>query len=107
MNAGRCYQVVSVEEAEVVHLLDDGSGPLDYGCDFTYAYARTATRAKVLALRVFRRQFGGKFPTRNYLSRDVNPFVGMEAFPVERHVIDGDENWMTREEWETNATEVA
>ena len=75
---GRCYVVCSPEYGEVIPVLDYGQGPIEFGCDVAFAYARNARRAKVLALRVFRR-LHRRGPYPGYLSD--NPFSGMTAKP--------------------------
>lgn len=73
----RCYLVLSPEVGERVDVgLEDGNGPMEYWQDHAYVYTRNARRAKVLALRLFRRQYRDK--GRDYLDYDC-PFVGMSA----------------------------
>ncbi len=71
MNKGKWFLVCSPEYGEVIPILDDGSGPMEYGRDAVYVRARTRRRARVLAVRWFRR-FDAK-----YLQRVDNPFRGM------------------------------
>jgi hypothetical protein len=52
--------------------------PPEYGRYFVYARAKTARRAKVIALRWMRRHEGYNF--NNYFTRDIeSPFKGMTA----------------------------
>lgn len=83
---GRCYCVCSPEYGTVIPVMDFAQGPMEYGCDVVFVFARNAKRAKTLALRVFRRQHSGAY----YLSE--NPFKGMKAF---RHM----QVWNRQEEY--------
>lgn len=80
-SVARCYLVISPEYGEVIPILDDGTGPTEYGHDVVYAFARNARRAKVLALRWFRRQYAGKW--RHNWIEDGNPFTGMTVDRME------------------------
>ncbi len=63
----------------VDQILDDGSGPSYDERDVLYVRCRSRARAKVLALRAWRRRFsrGRWWPGRDYLYRGENPFRGM------------------------------
>lgn len=77
MSVARCYLVISPEYGEVVPILDYGQGPVEYGHDVVYAFARNARRAKVLGVRWFRRQGA------HYLRHAENPFAGMTVERME------------------------
>lgn len=72
-----CYVVCSPEYGEVIPILDDGTGPMEYGCDVVFAFTRNARRAKVLGVRWFRRR-GAR-----YLRYAENPFAGVKAERLE------------------------
>ncbi len=76
MTRGRWYEVVSPEYGEVIPILDDGTGPMEYGADFLYVRARNAHRAKTLAVRAWRRAHA------KYLEPGENPFTGVKATRV-------------------------
>lgn len=73
----RCFIVCGPEYGEVIPILDDGSGPMEYGCDAVYVRSRTKRRARVLALRWFRR-FDAK-----YLHNADSPFKGMTVEEID------------------------
>lgn len=77
-----CYVVVSAECHARDVILDDGTGPEEYWRDVVYVFARDTRRAKVLALRWFRRQYGRIAWRGRYYLCDENPFKGMK---VERY----------------------
>lgn len=71
------YTVVSREYSYIEPVTMYGEGPVEYARYFVYAKAKTAKRAKVIALRYFRRQY-------SRFSWDMgeafeNPFKGMKA----------------------------
>ena len=67
------YLVASREYETINPVLEDGSGPSEWGRDELYVDARTKREAKVLALREFRKQH---VRFLHYYS-DESPFTGM------------------------------
>ncbi len=45
------YLVYTPEYGTVIPILDDGTGPMEYGCDVLHVRARNRRAAKVLAVR--------------------------------------------------------
>lgn len=83
MKRGRCYLVASAQYSYVEPVLDDGSGPTEYARDVIYVCARSAKRARVLALRAFRRLYRRRPSKRPDYLTDGMPFKGMTAERVE------------------------
>lgn len=80
MTIARTSIVCSREYSWTNVILDDGTGPEEYGCDGIYVRARTAKRAKVLALRFFRRDKHWRRFRDAYLWLENGcPFAGMTA----------------------------
>lgn len=77
--AGRCYLVCSPEYGTVVEVIDFGQGPMECGRDVLFAYARNAGRAKVLAVRAWRRAQKKNWRVARFLSHTDNPFTGIEV----------------------------
>lgn len=79
----RWYGVASREYCYVEPVTMDGQGPLEYARYFVFARAKSPQRAKVIALRWFRRhEHGWKRDMGDYGSYGDNPFTGMTAEPV-------------------------
>jgi len=76
----RNYVVASREIGTVVPVLDDGSGPIEYGCEVLYVRARSRQRAKVLALRAWRRRRPQSWRRYGWIDDGCNPFSGMKVF---------------------------
>lgn len=53
----KVYMVYGPEYGVVIPLLDFGMGPTEWGRDVVHVFTTTKKRAKVLALRVFRKQY--------------------------------------------------
>ena len=68
----------AVSTRDVLQYYGGGYEPDEYGAFFVYAKAQTARRAKVIALRWFRRHEGYTF--RSEIDNDcASPFTGMHA----------------------------
>jgi hypothetical protein len=68
--------VVSAEHGEVVPILDDGTGPMEYGRDVVYVTAASEREAKHVGLRAFRLWWN----RRGHYDRDYDcPWNGMEG----------------------------
>lgn len=74
----RQWWVLSPEWGDIFPVLDDGSGPIEYGRDVVLVTAATKRQAIVEGVRRMRadRQFCGYH--RRY--PDENPFKGMKAY---------------------------
>lgn len=69
----RAYEVVS---AEYMTYGANDTDPPEYGCAYRLVFARTARRAKVLAVRAWRRDKR----ERRYFQEVECPFTGMKTF---------------------------
>jgi hypothetical protein len=78
------WLVVSREYGVVMPLLDDGSGPTEYGCDVIAVEAQTPRDAKVLAVRLAR-QHPRRYGFVDHYA-DECPFTGMRVYPDSREV---------------------
>lgn len=68
----------AVATRDVLIYYGGGYEPDEYGAFFVYAKAKTAKRARVIALRWFRRHEGRRFQYE--IGRDcASPFTGMTA----------------------------
>ncbi len=86
----RDYLVCSPEYGTVIPVLDDGSGPMEYGCDVVLIRTNLGpTQARVAAVTLWRR---GKVPCR-YLWDSENPFTGVTVQPY-RIDTDEEEFWI-------------
>lgn len=65
------WLVCSPEYGEVVPILDDGTGPMEYGADCVFVEADTRRDALLLGVALFRQQ-GAR-----YLDRTDNPYAGV------------------------------
>lgn len=72
----RWFLVLSPEYGTVVPVMDFGMGPTEYVRDAVHVRTRSKARAKVLALRFFRRHHAARVNKPDYLS-DGSPFTGM------------------------------
>lgn len=81
------FLVITPEYGTVIPILDDGTGPMEYGCDVLHVRARNRRAAKVLAVRAWRRK--GRYSL--WVNRnDGNPYVGLKVEPAEYPWKDGD-----------------
>ena len=80
------YYVIGPEWGQVVPVLDDGSGPTEYGRDVVPVEAPDEQTAKVIGIRLMRED------SRSYLSRygDENPFTGLYVQEIQS---DADEDF--------------
>lgn len=69
------YIVTSPEMYEVVPILDDGSGPKEYFCDFAEVLARDPLEAKVKAIRSKNFIHWKRWQEEN----DESPYKGLTA----------------------------
>ena len=77
---GKKYLVYTPEYGTVIPILDDGSGPMEYGADVMLVRAQNARRAKVLAVRAWRRKPWKQARwLHDCLSDGRSPFVGLKA----------------------------
>jgi hypothetical protein len=70
------WLVIGPEYGTTINIgLDDGTGPMEYGCDVVEVEADTKCDAKVLGVALLRRQ--------PYLQRyaEENPFTGVRVMP--------------------------
>lgn len=85
-----CWVVVSPTYWVTEPILDDGSGPGEPASDFVYVFSRSAVRAKVLAVRAWRRlkrmRWCGGLPKAlryyrvgEWLDEGENPFRGVRV----------------------------
>ena len=84
----RMFLVYTPEYGTTIPILDDGTGPIEYGADFVVIRARTRARAKVLAVRYWRRhwKWDGWVVTQD--SDGLCPFTGLK---VEEYVHEPEE----------------
>lgn len=75
------YEVVSPEYDYTEPILDYGEGPTYPAWDVAKVFTRTKKRAKVLALRSFRRYYKNRGDKPYYLE-DENPFKGMKVYAI-------------------------
>ena len=67
------WLIVSPEYGDVIPVLDDGSGPMEYGADVTFVEAETRRDALLLGVALFRQQWA------RYLDDYVHPFEGVQV----------------------------
>jgi hypothetical protein len=85
----RKWVVYTPEYGTVVPILDDGSGPTEYGADVLYVRAATRQRAKVLAVQAWRHNRGRPSWMHHgaWLERQDSdgacPFTGLKVEPAE------------------------
>ena len=70
------WYVVSPEYEEVVPILDDGTGPTEYGCDCVEVEANSKREAIIKGLSAMRIDRTCHHPQY----ADGNPFTGMKAY---------------------------
>ena len=66
------WSVTSPEFGEVIPILDDGSGPMEYGCDYALVIAPTKRAARSLAVRAWRKN------ARTHSDSLKEPMAGVE-----------------------------
>lgn len=67
--------VISPEYGTMIPIMDDGTGPMEYGCDVVCVDAETARQAKVAGVRKMRETYPD-----GWLSRvEGNPYNGIYA----------------------------
>ena len=81
MTHAKMYMVYTPEYGTVIPILDDGSGPKEYGADVLLVRATNKRRAKVLAVRRWRHRPRGKW-VENRDSDLISPFAGLKAEEV-------------------------
>ena len=67
------WMVCSPEYGEVVPVLDDGTGPMEYGCDVVHVEAETKQDALYLGVLLLKRQ-GAR-----YFNHAENPYAGVKV----------------------------
>lgn len=79
------YLVYTPEYPTVVPILDDGSGPTEWGADVLYVRATSRQRAKVLAVRAWTRSSyrRGAHWVRDARGDSRNPFAGLKVEAAE------------------------
>jgi hypothetical protein len=79
------WLVYTPEYGMIIPILDDGSGPTEYGSDVLYVRAANRQRAKVLAVRAWRR--ASRIREAHWIqdcdSDMRNPFAGLKVEPAE------------------------
>ena len=73
------YAVISREYGTVVPILDDGTGPTEYGCEYAEVEADTPKGARVKAVREWRSK--GRL---RYCYSDENPFTGLKVQDIDK-----------------------
>ena len=68
------WLVASPEYGEVIPVLDDGTGPMEYGCDVVFVEAESRTDALLMGVMLFR-QKGARY--LRYF--DENPYAGIKV----------------------------
>jgi hypothetical protein len=77
------YMVVTPEYGAKIPILDDGSGPMEYGCDVFEVEAPNARQAKVQAVQYWRTHPYDAYHKNGWLDEvDGNPFTGLKALNV-------------------------
>src|SRR5467141_870369 len=80
------YLVYTPQYPTVVPILDDGTGPTEWGADVLYVRATSRQRAKVLAVRAWRRspwrRHNGDW-VKDADSDGRNPFAGLKVESAE------------------------
>lgn len=71
------YYVISPEYGETIPILDDGTGPMEYGCDVVVVNARTKREAKIIGVKAMRKKQQGWFGWCG--SEYGNPFAGIKV----------------------------
>lgn len=71
------YYVISPEYGTKIPILDDGSGPIEYGCDFVEVEARTKREALLIGVRRMLRE--RRSWALDQRSDGANPFVGYKV----------------------------
>lgn len=66
------WLVCSPEYGEVVPVLDDGSGPMEYGCDVVFVEAESRRDALMLGVQLFREK-GARYLRYD----DEHPYAGV------------------------------
>ncbi len=74
----RWYYVVTPEYEQVVHILDDGIGPVESVSDVAYVEAKNQREALVTGLRELRRD-GSKWLRAQTINK-CSPFTGLKAY---------------------------
>jgi hypothetical protein len=67
------WLVCSPEYGEVVPILDDGTGPMEYGCDVVHVEAETREDALLLGVMLLKKQ-GAR-----YVVDGENPYAGVKV----------------------------
>lgn len=67
------WLVVSPEYGQVISVLDDGTGPTEYGSDYVFVEAETEQDALMLGVMLFKQQ-GAK-----YLDHAESPYAGVKV----------------------------
>ena len=75
--APQCFMVYTPVYGTVIPVLDFGEGPMEYSADVLYVRCRTKRRAKVLAVRAWRRQ-RSRWVMDQY-SDGASPFTGLKV----------------------------
>lgn len=75
------WYVFTPEHESIVPLLDDGSGPIEYGSEVVEVEAPTMKEALILGLRELRKSPSGWI--NRYRDKAANPFTGLKAVPME------------------------
>lgn len=76
------YMIVTPEYGVKQPILEDGSGPTEYGHDVFECEAKNAREAKVLAVRHWR-EGGRERWVRDQLTDERNPFTGLKAMNMD------------------------
>jgi hypothetical protein len=80
----RRWLVFTPEYSEVIAILDDGSGPIEYGCDVIEVEAETRRDAIAFGVKLMLAATHSKYPyVHDARSDKVCPYTGVRAELVE------------------------
>ena len=74
------WWVVSPEYGEVTPILDDGTGPMEYGCDSVCVDGVNKLAAIVAGVKKMRDVYANRGWHANHIFSTENPFKGMKAY---------------------------
>ena len=88
------WYVVTPEYGEVIPILDDGTGPMEYGADVIEIEAETARDAVALGVKEMLKGRCGKWGDRYRWCLDarsdrVSPYAGVKAIEIPEEEIEG------------------
>jgi len=75
------YAVVSREVEGTIPILDNGTDPSEFWCEYAEVEAYTPKMAKIRAVRKWRAE--GKIGYPGYCDYDQNPFTGLKVYDLD------------------------